>query len=411
MSVSMEDMVLALEKTFNLDSSLEEQLTQLMEKVVWGLPGADAGAIYLYNKDRRQITMEGSYGYPGKNIKCSLLPREGIPGQCYALRKPLLYTSAEAVMELEKTLRPSSLDCRARIRKGLPPTRGIMVTPLMLRERTFGVLLLEQWTDGHRAFREADLTQLEMLGNLISLLIDDVQTHLELRHSKRSYRELVGRFITTSEEERSRIAREIHDEVNQMLLSARLRLEDVESTFPPEMVEVRERLQVIRSHINHVFDDLHRLSLSLRPPVLDELGLPQALEWYIQYLSEEAGLPIALEVRGLRSRRPAPVVETELFRIAQEALSNVVKHAQATSAKIRLEFNKSQLVLIAEDNGSGFDAGAYLSSSGGKQNLGLLGMKERAEICGGTLEIDAASSRGTRVKVEIPISSYDWGSY
>ncbi len=400
-----------LGKALAPDSSLEEILARLIKQVVLGLPRADAGAIYLYHKDHRQLTVEASYGYPESRVRCSLLPREGAPGRCYARRKSLLFPSLEAVMALAQTMRPSSSDCHHQMRRGLPPTLSMMVTPLMVQERVLGVILVEHYQTSHPALTKADLAQLEVLGSWISLIIDNAQTHLELRHSKRSYRELLGRFITTSEEERKKIAREIHDEVNQILLSARLKLEDVESTFPAEMAEVRERLKVIRSHINCVFDDLHRLSVSLRPPALDELGLPQALEWHIQFLSEETGLPISLEVNGLKSRRPAPVVETELFRIAQEALSNTVKHAQATSATIRLEFDETKMILLAEDNGRGFDANTLLSTSGGTRNLGLLGMKERAEICGGTLEIDSAPGRGTRLKVEIPISSYDWGAY
>jgi signal transduction histidine kinase len=135
------------------------------------------------------------------------------------------------------------------------------------------------------------------------------------------------------------------------------------------------------------------------------------LDWYIRRLSKEASLPIVLEVSGLSQRRPAPVVEIELFRIAQEALSNVIKHAKAASARVKLNFGKSRLVLMVQDNGTGFDTDAALSMSGDKQNLGLLGMMERAELCGGILKIESALGHGTRLKVEIPVSSYDWGAY
>jgi len=135
---------------------------------------------------------------------------------------------------------------------------------------------------------------------------------------KRSYRELLGRFIARSEEERKKIAREIHDEVNQLLLSVKLNLEGVESTLPVESDQIRERLEVSRAQINQALDGLHELSLNLRPPALDELGLPQAVDWYIHRLSREAGLPITLEVTRLSQRRPALVIETEIFRMLQE---------------------------------------------------------------------------------------------
>ncbi len=412
MRLPNEKLFLALSRTLSTNPDFEELLIQLIRQPVKSLPPADAGTIYLYNKGRRHLTEEASCGYAENNTRCNLLPREGAPGQCYVQRKPLLFPSAKAVREQLASLRPTSLDYYRKMRQGLPPTLSMIAAPLKLQGRILGVILLEHYQPQHRAFSEAELQQLVALSSWIALIIDDVRAHLELRHNKRSYRQLLGKLLATSEEERTKIARELHDEVNQILLSARLKLEDVESTFPPEMANVRERLQTIRSHINHVFDDLHRLSLSLRPPALDELGLPQALDWLTQNLSRETGLPITLEVKGLSQRRPAPVIETELFRITQEALSNTIKHAQATSATIKLEFNKAQVVLRAEDNGRGFDAGAVLSgTSGYTRNLGLLGIQERAEICGGTLEIDSALQRGTRVRVEIPISSYDWGVY
>ncbi|MCL0066214.1 ATP-binding protein [Dehalococcoidia bacterium] len=135
------------------------------------------------------------------------------------------------------------------------------------------------------------------------------------------------------------------------------------------------------------------------------------MDWYINSRLNETRLPIALEVGGLSQRRPAPVIETALFRIAQEALSNVTKHARATSARVKLDFGKSLLVLEVEDDGRGFDTNAGFRISGDKQNLGLLGMMERAKLCGGSLKVDSAPGRGTRLRVEIPVGSYDWGAY
>jgi len=409
-TVQSDRIFITLSEILGDTSNLEELPGLLVRLVVESIHPADAGTVYLYDKRRRQLVAEASYGYDRNDIKCSLRPREGAPGQCYAQHKPLLFSSVEAVMEQTATLRPANLDCYAKMRQGLPPTLSMIAIPLMLRENIFGVILLEHYKQ-HRPFSEADLSQLEALSSWISLIIDDMQSHLELKHTKRSYRELLSKFIARSEEERKKIAREIHDEVNQLLLSVKLNLENVEGTLPADSAEVRERLEVSTSHINQALNDLHELSLNLRPPALDDLGLPQALDWYIHSLLKEACLPITLEVTGLSQRRPAPVVEIELFRIAQEALSNVIKHAKATSARVRLNFGKSRLVLLVEDNGTGFDVDAFLSMSSDKQNLGLLGMMERAELCGGILKIDSTPGQGTYLKVEIPVGSYDWGAY
>jgi len=409
-TVQCEEVFLAPGRILKTVSNFEELLDSLVKFLVENVPPANAGVVYLYDKRRQQLVAEASYGYSRKDIKHSLRAKEGAPGQCFAQRKALLFSSAEAVKQQIATLRPANLDCHAKMRRGLPPTMSMIANPLVLREEILGVVLLEHYRQ-HKPFSEADLLQLEALSGWISLIIDDTQSHLELKHTKRCYRELLGKFIAKSEEERKKIAREIHDEVNQLLLSVKLNLEDIETALPADSVRARERLAVSSSHINQALDDLHELSLNLRPPALDDLGLPQALDWYIRRLSKEASLPIVLEVSGLSQRRPAPVVEIELFRIAQEALSNVIKHAKAASARVKLNFGKSRLVLMVQDNGTGFDTDAALSMSGDKQNLGLLGMMERAELCGGILKIESALGHGTRLKVEIPVSSYDWGAY
>jgi len=400
----------SLSNILRIESNFEELLSNLIRLMVASIPPADAGIIYLYNDKNQTLVSEASYGHSAENVKHSLDLKEGAIGQCYSSCKSLCFSSVEAVMEQATTLKTQSLGCYSRMRRGMPPALSMVTIPVIIRNKKLGVILLEQYKR-HRSFEDRDLLELEVLSGWLSLLIDDLQSHLELKHSKRSYRELLGKFITTSEEERKTIAREIHDEVNQLLLSVMLNLEDVESTLPADLLETRERLQVSRSHINKVFDGLHDLSLRLRPPALDDLGLRQALDWYINNLSKEADLPITLRVSGSSRRRPAPVVETELFRIAQEALSNVIKHAKASSATVQLDFGESRLVLLVRDNGTGFDADALLSDSDYKHSLGLLGMIERTNRCGGALKIDSSSGRGTRLRIEIPIQTYDWGAY
>jgi signal transduction histidine kinase len=399
-----------LSKILATTSRLEELPPRLIRQVVETVYPADAGTVYLYDKMRQQLVAEASYGYPHNDIKFSLSPKEGTTGQCYAQRKPLLFPSADSVAEQTATLKPSTLDCYLKMRRKLPPTLSLIATPLVLRGDIFGVISLEHYQP-HRPFNEADLLQLEAVGGLVSLLIYNLQSRLELKNTKRSYRELLSKFLARSEEERKKIAREIHDELNQLLLSVKLNLEGMESVLPADLVRARERVAVSRAHIDQALDGLRELSLNLRPPALDELGLPQALDWHIRRVSKESSLPVTLEVTGLSQRRPAPVAEIELFRIAQEALSNVIKHAKASSAKVKLNFGKLRLVLLVEDNGTGFDTSSALSMSGDKQSLGLLGMRERAELCGGTLKIKSTPGGGTQIKVEIPVKSYDWGVY
>lgn len=395
-----------LSKALDLKGSLDLLIKALVEIV----EPADAGILYFYDEKSQRLVAKGSHGYNCDNAEHSLCLNEGAIGRCYALRKSLLLSSVETMMEYTATLRPESVNCRIKMRQGLPSTLSMIATPLILREKSFGVVLLEHYKQ-HRPFRETDLPQVEALASWISLILDDMQSCLEVKHTKRSYRELLGKLNAATEEERRRIAREIHDEVDQLLLSVKFNFENMETILPDDFSEVRNILEVSKSSINQALNELDKLVLNLRPPALDDLGLPQALDWYIHNFSKEAHLPITFEVNSLTQRRPAPVVETQLFRVAQEALSNVVKHAQATSAKVKLNFSKSQLLLEVEDNGIGFDHAAALHIASDKKSLGLLGMKERAELCGGTLKIDSAPGRGTCIRAYVPTGSYDWGVY
>ena len=406
----LQNIFLPLGEVLGGTSNLEELLNLLIKSLVEAVQPTDAGIVYLYDGGCQQLVAKASYGYHCDNVKHSLCLNEGAPGRCYTRRECVLCSSVETVRAQTVSLKPENLDCHTKMRQGLPPTLSMIAIPLMLREEVFGVVLLEHYKQ-HRPFREADLPQVEALASWISLIIDDTELYLKLKRTKRSYRELLGRQITANEEEHRKIAREIHDELNQLLLSIKLDIENVENILPVDLVEVRNILELSKAHINQLLDDLHRLVLNLRPPGLDDLGLPQALDYYVRHCSKETSLSITLEVSGLGYRRPAPVIETELFRIVQEALSNVIKHARASSARIKLDFGRSRLLLVVEDNGVGFAASYVLRMSGDKKNLGLLGMKERAELCGGTLMIDSTQGKGTCIKVEIPISSYDWGGY
>jgi signal transduction histidine kinase len=402
---------LSLNNIFEYYHDVDSLVDYLIKELVNNVNPADAGTIYLYDKDSRQLIPQASYGYPRNGRKYVLAVGEGVPGQCLAMRKPFLLTSTNAIREYMATMNPKSLDGYTGMRQGLPPTRSMIAVPLSLKEKVFGVILLEHFNRHRRKFNHTDSTELEVLSNWISLMIEHQRSSLELKDSKRSYRELLGKFLASSEDERKRIAREIHDEINHILLSVKLNLEDLEITLPPKMVKAREKLKILHTYVSKAFDDLHRLSLDLRPPGLDELGLPQALGWYVQTLSEESGLPIKTEVKGLSQRRPAPVVETELLRIAQEALSNVLKHAQAASARVKLSFGKSNLMLEVADDGIGFDVDTILNAHGTTRNLGLLGMRERAEMCGGELNIRSSLGCGTKLTTVVPIGSYDWGVY
>jgi len=168
---------------------------------------------------------------------------------------------------------------------------------------------------------------------------------------------------------------------------------------------IETQLEGIRSLLDITSKDVHGLIYDLRPSLLDDLGLPAALRACAHNSLDAAGVEVHLEVVG-QEKRLSPEVEIALFRIVQEAVTNIASHARAESAHISLEFEEKSVSVEVEDDGIGFDFSRGFTSASVEQGAGLLGMKERAELLGGTLTIDTEPGGGTRVAVEIPV---DWG--
>ena len=387
-------------------NELEENI---IKELVTCIP-ADAGIFYSYDKEKKILTSVSDYGYSIETIQQILAPGEGIPGKC--ISGALFLNNIKTIeMAATENLRKRNLNIYRKSHEGIPTVLSIMATPIEFQNELMGVILLERFSGNRREFSRVDFNRLESLSNYISIMIAYLRLNKSLKDSKRAYRDLFGNFLASNEAERKAIAREIHDEINHILLSVKLNMEDMENTIPAEMIKTKDKIKLLNSYVSKAYDDLHRLSFQLRPPGLDDLGLPQALEWYISILSKEADLPIKLKTDGIMYRKDAPVVETALLRIAQEAITNAIKHAKAGSVSIKVAYTRQNISLEVEDDGKGFECKNLFNDLSLTSNLGLLGMKERAEMCGGQLSIHSTPGAGTRISTVIPISSYDWGTY
>lgn len=220
----------------------------------------------------------------------------------------------------------------------------------------------------------------------------------ELQQKEQLRRELLKKVITAQEEERRRIARELHDETSQA--SAAL-LVFIETTATTVADPGRAALQRMKTITARILDGVHRLIFDLRPSALDDLGHPSALRSSAESHLEHLGIDLTFEVLG-NERRLKPEIETTLFRIGQEAIANICRHAEAESVNITIEFGDAAVALHIEDDGNGFDLEECSRCSEGGRGLGLLGMKERAALVGGELTIHSAPGRGTRISVTVP---------
>ncbi|MCC7360069.1 MAG: sensor histidine kinase [Anaerolineales bacterium] len=227
----------------------------------------------------------------------------------------------------------------------------------------------------------------------------------ERREAQRG--ELLRRVVAAQEAERQRVARELHDVTGQSLTALGLGLRGVATTLQgdaPALPAAALKLRQLETLVSGALDELRGLIADLRPSHLDDLGLAAALRWYGKDVQQRRGLAVHVEIEG-EPRQVSGPVRTALFRMAQEALTNVLKHSGAADAWVRLAFAPEGLRLEVEDNGRGLAAAPPGERSAGRPAWGLLGMRERAELLGGCFEIGARPGGGTRVVVTIPAAA------
>jgi len=241
---------------------------------------------------------------------------------------------------------------------------------------------------------DAEIARLaQTINMMLSRLEQD--TRLIERHS-RQIQVMSAQVLRAQEEERRRIARELHDETSQALNALLLSIEMAQETVSDQETEACQRLEASKQLTVQTLDAVHNLAFDLRPTMLDDLGLVPSVRWYAKRQSETYGLQILVDTDELGERLPAQT-EVALFRIVQEGLTNVAKHANASLARVRLRRREGEVELMVQDNGAGFDPEQVNS-----ERLGLFGIQERVSLLGGSLQVDAGEGRGTRLTVAVP---------
>jgi two-component system sensor histidine kinase DegS len=248
-----------------------------------------------------------------------------------------------------------------------------------------------------------------LVGGLMSWMVETQEREKRLRQeafaelskSEAKLRFYLRQIIKAQEDERKRIARELHDDTAQALVVLSRRLDGMD-TFGEQLPEPAvQRLEELREFADAILQGVRRFSQDLRPPVLDDLGLLPALEWLTADVMQD-GIKAELKVLGDR-RSLSPEVELVLFRVAQEALRNVRKHAQASKVLVKTEFGDAKVRITVRDDGTGFRLPKAMDSLAEVGKLGLIGMQERAELVGGTLKMHSELGKGTVIVAEVPV--------
>jgi signal transduction histidine kinase len=307
--------------------------------------------------------------------------------QVFRLRQPHLCLA-------EEYLHQKGLVCRACV-------------PLRSKDRVLGVMSLAGASSNSVwMFTQGAQDMLSAVGRQIGVAVENASLYEEQRRIEMLRRQLFERGIDLQEEERRRIARELHDQTSQRLTSVLMTLGVLAESKSVE--EIRAHVGDLRAKVAQTLEEVHDLALELRPRLLDDLGLVAALRHYLGEFRDRYRIPVDLQVVGLDDRRLPARVETALYRVAQQALINVARHAQAQSVGVLLEDRGPLVVLIVEDDGIGFDVEKVMGSHVLQTNLGLYGMRERASLLGGTLTIESALGGGTSVFVEVPLNREEY---
>jgi PAS domain S-box-containing protein len=289
-------------------------------------------------------------------------------------------------------------DIRAHPGWSLPTETPVEVSwmgvPLFARTDVTGLLSLSKREAGY--FNEEHKELAEAMSSQASVAIENAALFEQMQASTKRMQLLSRRLVEVQESERRKIARELHDEAGQALVSLRFGLRLLEREID-EGETVSGRLAELVRETDAVIDALHRLAVDLRPATLDALGLDAALRQYSRSVGARFGLAVRFKARGFTSDRLPAVVEAALYRMVQEAMTNVVRHAHATRVDILVERSDDRVIVMVEDDGVGFEPDQV---KGGDQ-FGLVGLRERAEALGGILRVESTPGAGTTVVVEV----------
>ncbi len=366
----------------------DEALGRALDKTL-EITGQELGAIMLLNEKTKMLGCRVYRGFPRQHIAAFRTKvGEGFAGK--------VAETGEVQMTDDMTSDPRTLRPESAIEDNL---RAFISVPLRAEGKILGTLNIAS-RNGHK-FSPGEVRLLEGIGRQIAAAVENARLYQKVRENK-VRQELLQETFSIQEEERRRIARELHDETSQVLATLSTNLEVAMGMLPSGTDEVRKVLKKTQALSTNILEETHKLIYQLRPTLLDDLGLVPATRWLIDSTLNDAGINVDFKLLG-RERRLATKIETVIFRVVQEIVANITRHARAKNVEVRLFFRRGTMGVRIIDDGRGFDVTEALTSKERPRGLGLLGMQERVELINGTFHIVShPGGGGTTVEIEIP---------
>ena len=266
------------------------------------------------------------------------------------------------------------------------------------KEKASGFLALD--FPSNKDLTEQDLHLLGSLGNFLGGAVENTRLLTTIHKHREELKGLTARLFQSQELERRRIARELHDEAGQALTGINFTLDTIGKGLSAESDSTRQLISDVSKQINHTYQDIRRLSYTLHPVLLSDLGLEPALDSYMTGIAKYTEMSIEFKMVGFE-KRLNPEIETVLYRLSQEALTNTLKHSGAKHFNLSIIKSYPHIIFAAKDDGVGFDSSEFIKH---KDTLGLLSMRERASMLGGSFSLRASKGKGTHIRIKIPLN-------
>jgi signal transduction histidine kinase len=377
----------AISGLWDLDAVLKVALDNVL-KIMKGT----IGGILLLDEPTQTLSYHIHQGLSENYVKKMRLSLgEGIAGRVAQTGKAIL-------------LEDISIDPRVA-HPDLVSTEGLkafICVPIRAKDNVLGVINVASHRP-HR-FTSKDLHLLHSIGDQLGVAIQQAKLYERLRKARERYRKLTRQLLVAQEDERKRLASELHDETSQTLSGLTLQLQALTEMAGKSNVdtELINRLQKVQSLAVQVHTEVRRLMADLRPSLLDTLGLVPAIRQLADTRLRPLNINVSVETKG-RERRLDPEAETGLFRVAQGSIGNIIEHSQAKNVTISLEYKDSELVLRITDDGQGFDVSSVTDVEESGRGRGLFSMRERVMLLGGTASVESEIGRGTTVWARVPM--------